>query len=104
VSGGTASVTTLTTSSTVTINGGTANGVAYLDGSKVLTTGTALTFDGTTFGSSQVNATNGIVVSSATVSANYTIPSGSNAMSAGPVTINSGITVTVSSGSVWTVV
>ena len=41
------STTTLTTSSTVTINGGTANGVAYLNGSKVLTTGSALTFDGT---------------------------------------------------------
>ena len=41
----TASVTTLTTSSTVTHNGGTANGVAYLDSSKVLTTGSALVFD-----------------------------------------------------------
>jgi len=41
--------TTLTTSSTVTHNGGTANGVAFLDGSKVLTTGSALTFDGTNF-------------------------------------------------------
>ena len=40
------SATTLTTSSTVTHNGGTANGVAYLNGSKVLTTGSALTFDG----------------------------------------------------------
>ena len=49
-------------------------------------------------------ATNGLIVNSATVSANYTIPSGSNAMSAGPVTVNSGITVTVSSGSVWTVI
>ena len=29
------------------ISGGTANGVAYLNGSKVLTTGSALTFDGT---------------------------------------------------------
>jgi hypothetical protein len=48
VSGGTANVTTLTTSSTVTLNGGTANGVAYLNGSKVLTTGSALTFDGST--------------------------------------------------------
>jgi hypothetical protein len=46
----TANVTTLTTSSTVTINGGTVNGVAYLDGSKVLTTGSALTFDGTNLG------------------------------------------------------
>jgi hypothetical protein len=30
----------------LTLNGGTANGVAYLNGSKVLTTGSALTFDG----------------------------------------------------------
>jgi hypothetical protein len=52
----------------------------------------------------QLQATNGIVVNSATVTANYTIPSGSNAMSAGPVTVNSGVTVTVSSGSIWTVV
>jgi len=46
----TANVTTLTTSSTVTHNGGTANGVAYLNGSKVLTTGSALVFDGTSLG------------------------------------------------------
>ncbi len=43
----TGSFTTLTTSSTVTHNAGTTNGVAYLNGSKVLTTGSALTFDGT---------------------------------------------------------
>ena len=49
-------------------------------------------------------ASNGIVVNSATVAADYTIASGNNAMSAGPVTINSGITVTVASGSVWVVV
>jgi len=49
-------------------------------------------------------ASNGIVVNSATVAADYTISSGNNAMSAGPVTINSGIVVTVSSGSVWVVV
>jgi hypothetical protein len=46
----TGAFTTVTTSSTVTHNGGTANGVAYLNGSKVLTTGSALTFDGTTLG------------------------------------------------------
>ena len=33
-----------------TLSGGTANGVAYLNGSKVLTTGSALTFDGTSLG------------------------------------------------------
>jgi hypothetical protein len=42
----TVAATTLTTSSTVTLTGGTANGVAYLNGSKVLTTGSALSFDG----------------------------------------------------------
>lgn len=46
-SGTAGSFSTLTTSSTVTHNGGTANGVTYLNGSKVLTTGSALTFDGT---------------------------------------------------------
>jgi hypothetical protein len=49
-------------------------------------------------------AQNGIFVNSATVDADYTIPSGSNAGSFGPVTVASGVTVTVSSGSVWTVV
>lgn len=39
-----------------------------------------------------------------TVSSNYTITTNRNAMSAGPVTINSGVSVTIPSGSVWTVV
>lgn len=46
----TGSFTTLSASSTTTLSGGTANGVAYLNGSKVLTTGSALTFDGTNLG------------------------------------------------------
>lgn len=48
-------------------------------------------------------ATNGIVVNSATINENYTIPSGSNAISAGPVTVASSVTVTISSGSVWVI-
>jgi hypothetical protein len=39
-----------------------------------------------------------------TVTTNYTIPSGKNAMSTGVVTINSGVTVTVSSGSRYVVI
>ena len=50
LAGGTASVTTLAASGAVTLSGGTANGVAYLNGSKVLTTGSALEFSGTNFG------------------------------------------------------
>jgi hypothetical protein len=56
------------------------------------------------FQSSELVAGNGIFVNSKTVSASYTVPSGSNAMSAGPVTVADGITVTVSDGSVWTVI
>jgi hypothetical protein len=39
-----------------------------------------------------------------TVTVDYTIPSTKNAMTAGPVTIDTGITVTVDTGSTWTVV
>ena len=39
-----------------------------------------------------------------TVNTNYTISTTKNAMTAGPVTISTGVTVTVNSGSVWTVV
>jgi hypothetical protein len=56
------------------------------------------------FKSQQLVATNGIVVNSATVSASYTIPTGSNAMSAGAVSIADGVTVTVSDGSNWVIV
>ena len=41
---------------------------------------------------------------SQTVAVNYSIPSGQNSMSAGPITVNSGVTVTIPSGSVWVVV
>jgi hypothetical protein len=100
----TGSFTTLTTSSTVTIDGGTANGVAYLNGSKVLTTGTTFAFDGSTVAAPQVRSSNGLTVNSSTVSANYTIAASDNAVSAGPMTISAGITVTVSAGSSWVVV
>ena len=48
-------------------------------------------------------ASNGIVINSATVTSNYTIAAGDNGMSAGPVSVAGGVTVTVSAGSVWTV-
>jgi hypothetical protein len=46
----TGAFTTLSASGNVTLSGGTANGVLYLNGSKVATAGTALTFDGTNLG------------------------------------------------------
>lgn len=48
-------------------------------------------------------ATQPFIVNSLTVTADYSIPSGSSATSAGPITVNSGITVTVPSGSKWVV-
>jgi len=49
-------------------------------------------------------ASNGIFVNSATVATSYTVAAGDNAMSAGTITVNNGITVTVSNGSRWVVV
>jgi len=56
------------------------------------------------FTAKAMRSSNGIHVNSQTVSSDYTVASGDNAMSAGPVTVASGVTVTISSGSVWTVV
>jgi trimeric autotransporter adhesin len=55
------------------------------------------------FQSSILNAGNGIVVNSQTVATSYTIASGTSGMSSGPITVASGQTVTVSSGSRWVV-
>ena len=51
----------------------------------------------------QVRASNGIVVNSKTVSASYSIASGDSAMSVGPITVATGQTVTIASGSRWVV-
>jgi len=47
---------------------------------------------------------NGFVENAATITASTSINSGNNAISGGPVTIADGVTVTVPSGSVWTIV
>lgn len=51
-----------------------------------------------------IRGSNGILTNSATVTANATIATGDNAMSTGPITVNSGVTVTVSSGSRYIVI
>jgi hypothetical protein len=51
-----------------------------------------------------INATNGIIINNQTISASYTIPVGSNALSTGPVTAASGVTITVSAGSRYVVI
>jgi len=64
---------------------------------------TDLTFDGTTQSAPIQRASNGIVTNNKTIGTSFTIPATDNAMSSGPVTISSGVTVTVSSGSRWVV-
>ena len=54
--------------------------------------------------SPEVVASNGMFVNNQTISANYTIPAGSTAISGGPITVASGIAVTVSSGARWVTV
>lgn len=53
---------------------------------------------------SEMVASNGLFVNNATVSANYTVATGNNAFSVGPVTVASGVSVTVSSGQRWVVI
>ena len=45
----------------------------------------------------------GLIANATTVSVSFSMPSGYSAMTVGPMTINSGITVTVPSGSRWVV-
>jgi hypothetical protein len=49
-------------------------------------------------------SSNGLIVNATTVSTSYTIDTGTNAMSVGPITVASGATVTISSGQRWLVV
>jgi hypothetical protein len=51
----------------------------------------------------QIAASNGFHLNNLTVATSYTLPTGYSALSAGPITINSGITVTVPSGQRWVV-
>ena len=54
--------------------------------------------------SSAVTASNGIFVSAALVTSSYTVASGNNASSTGPLVVDSGVTVTVASGGRWVVI
>jgi len=104
----------LTTGVTGTLpvtNGGTgittltANYIPFGNGASALSSSSTLTYNDTTklLTASQVAASNGIFVNNMTIAASYTIPTGYGASSVGAVTINSGVVVTVPSGSRWVV-
>ena len=66
-------------------------------------------YNGTAWGSVGGGATGGgsdevFIENGQTVTTNYTLTSGKNAISAGPITVNSGITVTIPSGQSWVIV
>lgn len=73
--------------------------LVYSDGTNVYTVAGAGGGGATGGGSDEIFYENG-----QTVTTSYTIPSLKNAMSAGPITIDTGVTVTIPSGSVWTIV
>lgn len=84
-----------TTSSGISVTGTVAATSFTGDGSSL----TGIAAGATGGGSDEIFWENG-----QTVTSNYTITNGKNAMSAGPITINTGVTVTVGTGETWTVV
>jgi hypothetical protein len=73
------SFTTTTIGTSETLSYGTANGVAYLNGSKVLTSGSALTFDGITLTALATASTTGIFKNSSTTAQTYNLVASNDA-------------------------
>ena len=88
----------LATNVTLTLpdNDGTSTQVLATDGSGVLSWADS--------GGSLSGAGGAIIINNTTISANYTIASGTNGFSVGPMTVSSGYAVTVSSGQRWVVI
>jgi hypothetical protein len=85
-------------------SGGTANQVLAKVNSTDFNTQWANAVSVTDFNNLVVASTFPIKLNEQTIVANYSIPAGYNGLSAGPVTIASGVTVTIPAGSSWSVV
>lgn len=79
---------------------------AYSAGDRIEMRVTAASLAGAASGGGAVGGGNDLVFyeNDMVVTTNYTLTTNKNAMSAGPVTINNGVTVTVPTGAVWTIV
>jgi hypothetical protein len=104
VNTGTGSIT-IDPSGAETIDGVATKTIAPNQSAFVVTNGTAWRTVGLSGGGASGGGANQVFYENdQTVTVDYTITSGKNAMSAGPVTIDTGITVTVPSGSTWVIV
>ena len=79
---------------TLPVDDGTSGQLLQTDGTGTLSWATV---------SSPAQAGGALLVNTTNATVSYTIPSGSNALSVGPITVDSGVTVTVSSGQRWLV-
>ena len=80
-----ATVTNANVTTALTLSGGTANGVAYLNGSNVVTTGSALTFDG-----SSLNVSSNIISGrSGGADGNFVLKRSSDGLTVGTLSVNS---------------
>jgi len=99
VSGNAATATKLATARTIALAGDVTGSVSF-DGAANVTLNTTVAAPGgaTGGGADEIFYQNGQVVTTS-----YTIPVDKNAMTAGPIEINSGVTVTVASGARWVI-
>jgi hypothetical protein len=82
----------------------TANYIPYGNGTSAFQSSSTFTFDGTTELAPAMGASNGLLLNAVSVASSYTIPTNYNAVSAGPITVNTSVTVTVPTGSSWSIV
>jgi hypothetical protein len=99
-----------TVSGGVTSLAGTTNQITASASTGAVTLSTPSTFIApgsiaatTTVTGTTINATQPFIVNSRTATVSYSIPAGSSASSAGPITINSGVVITVPTGAKWVV-
>jgi hypothetical protein len=109
----TATLSGAATSATTATNvaGGAANQLVYQTGAGTTSfavaptvSSTYLSWNGSAFAWGTVAVATPIAETDQTISSNYTITAAKNGFSVGPVTISSGVTVTVGSGQRWVVI
>lgn len=98
----------VTAGGTLAVTGTTATAGHFYAGTTNPTGTTRLNYNGNLHTTniqttSMVTSSGGIFENSSTITSSYTIKTGHNAVSAGPITINDGVTITVPDGSRWVI-